>query len=165
MGQGVTIRASEPRDAAAIAALTNYYIRQTPVHFGTEEVAPAYFADMMARDQGRYPWFTAEAEGRFAGFAKAGLWRERAAYASTVESAIYIERGMEGRGIGRALYGALIAELKRRGFRTVVAGATLPNDASVRLHERVGFEFVGRFREVGRKFDQWHDVGWWQLML
>ncbi|MCA9305767.1 MAG: N-acetyltransferase [Phycisphaerales bacterium] len=162
---GLIVRASRVDDAGAIAALSNYYIRETAVHFGMREQEPSYFAQIIEHDSVMYPWVTAEAGGRFAGFAKAGLWREREAYAKTVESAVYVERGMEGRGVGRALYGVLLDELRKRGFHTVVAGATMPNEGSVRLHESVGFEFVGRFREVGRKMGAWHDVGWWQLML
>lgn len=162
---GIVVRASEAADAGAMAELTNYFIRETAIHFGTEELPASYFAEAIARDRGRYPWLTAEVDGRFAGYAKAGLWRERAAYARTVETGIYIASEFRGRGVGRALYARMFEELKTAGYHAVVAGATMPNDASVRLHESVGFEFVGRFREVGRKFDQWHDVGWWQRML
>lgn len=162
---GTIVRSSTASDAPRIAALTNYYIRETAVHFGLRELDAGYFAELITREGARFPWVTAEVGGVFAGFAKAGLWREREAYANTVESAVYVERGMEGRGVGRALYERLIEELRGRGVHTVVAGATMPNEGSVRLHESVGFEFVGRFREVGRKFGEWHDVGWWQKML
>lgn len=162
---GMLVRASRVSDAPRIASLTNYYIRETSIHFGTQEVEPGYFADQIDRDADRYPWLTAEIDGDFAGFAKSGLWRERAAYARTVETAVYVERAHQSRGVGRALYEQLFRELVALGYHMAVAGVTLPNDASVRLHEGVGFAFVGRFSEVGRKFEQWHDVGWWQRML
>lgn len=159
---GVEIRAALPGDAGAIAALTNRFIRQTAIHFGTEVVAPSCFIDMLARDAGKYPWVVAEVAGAFAGYAKAGIWRERAAYSRTVETAVYVEPSVHKKGVGAALYRRLFEELRGAGFHTAVAGITLPNDASVRLHESVGFVFVGRFAEVGRKFDAWHDVGFWQ---
>lgn len=159
---GVEIRAARAADSSAIAALTNQFIRQTAIHFGTEEVAPSYFIGLLAGDTGKHPWLVAEVAGVFAGYAKAGVWRERDAYSRTVETAVYVEPAFHKRGVGAALYRRLFEELRGAGYHAAVAGITLPNDASVRLHESVGFVFVGRFAEVGRKFDQWHDVGFWQ---
>jgi phosphinothricin acetyltransferase len=159
------IRDFGPGDVAGACALTNHYIAHTAVHFGLTPQADAEFEAMWRSGCERYPWLAAEVDGRFAGYAKAGLWRSREAYALTAEVSVYVEPAFHGRGVGRALYGALIERLRAGGFHTAVGGVTLPNQASVRLHEAMGFRHVGTFREVGRKFDQWHDVGWWQLML
>ncbi|MCA9294171.1 MAG: N-acetyltransferase [Phycisphaerales bacterium] len=160
-----TIRPTSPGDFEAIANLTNHYIRHTAVHFGYQDVTAQDFEQAWRETHNTYPWLTAELDGRFAGYAKAGVWRERAAYKFSAETAIYIEDFAYRTGIARALYQTLLDELKARGFHTAVAGATLPNDVSVRFHEAMGFKTIGTFREVGRKFDQWHDVIFWQKML
>ncbi len=113
----------------------------------------------------RFPWLAAEQGGDFAGYAKSGTWRARDAYARTAEVTVYVEPACHRMGVGRALYTALLALLKARGFHTAIGGITLPNPGSVGLHEAMGFRHVGTFREVGRKFAAWHDVGFWQLML
>lgn len=159
------IRDVTPSDFAAIAALTNHYILNTSVHFGMEPVTPGEL-EAAWRTSPRHPYIVmTDDEEVFLGFAKAGVWRERAAYQNTAEVGIYIERGHEGKGLGKTLYRALIDRCRAAGFHTLVGGLTLPNDASVRLHEAVGFKHVATFREVGRKFEGWHDVAFYQLML
>ena len=165
MSDATVVREFAEADVAPANALTNHFIRETPIHFGTLPATDEDFAAVWAKGRARYPWLAAERGGRFAGYCKAGLWRERDAYARTVETGIYVTRDAQGRGVGRALYEALFARLRDAGFHAAVAGITLPNDPSVRLHESVGFTPVGVFREVGRKFDAWHDVGFWQAML
>jgi phosphinothricin acetyltransferase len=93
------------------------------------------------------------------------VWREREAYAGTVETGVYVDPSFHRRGVGRALYAELFTRLRAAGFHTVIAGIALPNDASVRMHEASGFAHVGTCREVGRKFGQWWDVGFWQAPL
>lgn len=159
------VRPTIEADFAAIAALTNGFIRKTAIHFGYAEVTAAELIDAWRSSRATYPWLTAEVDGAFAGYAKAGVWRTREAYQWTAESGIYVEASRRGSGVGRALYAELIEELRRRGFHSVIGGVTLPNDASVRLHESMGFEFVGRVRDAGHKLGAWHDVGFWQLML
>ena len=105
------------------------------------------------------------ADGAVAGYAYGTEHRTRRAYRWTVEVTIYLADGYRGRGIGRALYSALLELLARQGLRTAVAGITLPNPASVALHEACGFETVGVYRRVGYKQGEWRDVGWWQLDL
>ncbi|MFO0606182.1 MAG: N-acetyltransferase family protein [Polyangiales bacterium] len=160
-----TVRDFEARDVAPANALTNHFIVHTTTHFGAAPAADGDFAALWEKGHARFPWLAAEADGRFAGYAKAGVWREREAYAKTAEAGIYVADGLRGRGVGRALYGELLARLRAAGFHAVVAGVTLPNEASVRLHEAMGFRAVGVFRDVGRKFGAWHDVGFWQLTL
>jgi L-amino acid N-acyltransferase YncA len=159
------IRDFEDGDVAPACALTNHYIEHTSVHFGVHPYSADEFRAMWLAGREKYPWLAATIDGRFAGYAKAGRWREREAYQFTAEVGLYVDSAFHGRGIGTALYRELFKRLKTSGYHTAVAGVTLPNDASVRLHESLGFTKVGVFREVGRKFDRWHDTGWWQLML
>jgi phosphinothricin acetyltransferase len=159
------VRDFQDRDVAPACALTNHYIQHTAVHFGMYPYSPDEFRAMWQEGVTKYPWLAAEIDGRFAGYAKGSRWREREAYQFTAEVGLYIERDLQGKGIGKALYLELFIRLKAAGYHTAVAGVTLPNDASVRLHESMGFAKVGVFREVGRKMGAWHDTGWWQLPL
>jgi phosphinothricin acetyltransferase len=158
-----TVRDFALEDVAPANALTNWYIEHTAVHFAYEPATDAEFEATWRQGRQTHPWLAAEIDGRFAGYAKAGVWRDRTAYERTCETGIYIERGMEGRGVGMALYGELLPRLRAAGFHAVVGGMTLPNPASAALHERAGFRKVAHFEQVGRKFGQWHDVGFWQL--
>ncbi|GJQ29754.1 MAG: phosphinothricin N-acetyltransferase [Phycisphaerae bacterium] len=165
MPDPVLIRPAMVADFDAIAALTNHFIEHTAIHFGLAPVTADELRASWEKGRARFPYLVAEAEGRFAGYAKAGPWRERAAYDHTAEVGIYIALGMQGRGVGKALYAALFEACKAAGFHTLVAGLTVPNEASRRLHEAMGFTYVGTFREVGRKFDAWHDTAWYQRVL
>jgi phosphinothricin acetyltransferase len=111
------------------------------------------------------PWLVAEVSGQVAGFAYASPWKGRCAYRYSVESTIYLDPGQTQRGIGASLYTALIEAIRARSMQTVIGGIALPNDASIRLHEHLGFSKVGHFERVGYKHDQWIDVGYWQLLL
>lgn len=162
------IRPAEPADAEAIARLTNRFIEHTTIHFAIEAMSPEDVRGEMAAASGRtpaYPWYTAELDGRFAGYAKAYTWRSRAAYARTAEVGVYVEEAARRRGVARALYRALLEELARLGYHLAVGGITLPNEASVRLHEACGFEHIGTFQECGWKFGAWRDVGFWARRL
>ncbi|MEO1130979.1 MAG: N-acetyltransferase family protein [Planctomycetota bacterium] len=159
------IRPTAHDDFDAIAAMTNHFIRETSIHFGYEEMTPDECREPWLRDRERFPWLTAEIDGVFAGCAKAGVWRGRKAYENTAETAVYVEPSMHRRGVGRALYGALLEELRTRGFHVAVGGITLPNDASVALHEAMGYRSVGTFEEVGWKFGTWWSVGFWSRKL
>lgn len=165
MSPAATVRDFTGADVAPANALTNHYIERTAIHFGSAPAADADFRAAWEKGRARFPWLAAEVDGAFAGYCKAGTWRERDAYARTVEAGIYVTPEAQGRGVGRALYGALFERLRASGFRVVVAGITLPNDPSVRLHEAVGFRAVGVFHAVGHKFGAWHDVGFWELDL
>lgn len=156
------VRPAEPADFDAIAAITNHYIATTTIHFGYEPVS----ADVLrASVRPRYPWFVADAQGRVVGYAKAGTWRERAAYDWTTEIGLYVDHEMRGRGIGNALYTALLDELARRGFRSAIAGISLPNAPSIALHRAFGFSSVGVVREAGFKHGRWTDVEFFQKQL
>jgi L-amino acid N-acyltransferase YncA len=111
------------------------------------------------------PYLVAEEGGVVAGYAYATPWRARRAYRSSVETSVYVQDGRHACGTGTALYRAVLAQLTRDGYHLVIAGIAQPNNASVALHEKLGFEKVAHFREVGCKFGQWVDVAYWQLIL
>jgi len=158
------IRSPRAEDFPAIATITNHYIATTAIHFGYEPVS----ADSLREHclaSARFPWLVAEEAGLVVGYAKAGTWRDRAAYQWTTEVGLYLEAGMQGRGIGTTLYTELLAELTRRDFRSAIAGITLPNDASLALHRRLDFVSVGVVREAGYKHGRWHDIEFMQKRL
>lgn len=159
------LRVAVAGDAEAIAAIYAPIVASTPISF--EEIAPTV-AEMRTRIEktlAAYPWLVAELDGTVAGYAYAGRWRERPAYRYSVEVTVYVRESAQRRGVGTALYGALFRILAAQGFHRALAGIALPNDASVALHERVGFTPVGVFREVGRKLGAWHDVAWYERAL
>ena len=142
-----------------------HYVRHSPVTF--EEEVPEV-DDMRRRIETvleRHAFFVAEDDRGVFGYAYAGPYRARPAYRFTAEVSVYIRHDRHAEGAGRALYARLMDWLGGHGFRAAVAALTLPNEASVRLHEGARFEKVGHFRDVGRKFDRWHDVGWWERVL
>jgi L-amino acid N-acyltransferase YncA len=159
------IRGVSEADAAAICAIYNPYVRDTEISF---EQAPVSETDMVQRIRdytAQYPWLVSEVEGEVVAYAYATRWRTRAAYDYTLESTIYVNGAYTGRGIGKPLYLELLRELKSRGVRAVVGCIALPNDASVVLHKKCGFVKVAHFPQVGRKFERWVDVGFWQATL
>ena len=158
----IHVRQATEEDLPAILARTNEEIATGFSHFGTEPIAIEGLADQFRRESGRFPWLVArDGRGVFLGFAKAGPWKARGAYAWTVEIGVYVDTGARGRGVGRALYESLLPMLREAGFRTVVAGVALPNEASVRLHESIGMKPAGVLPQVGYKFGAWRDVGYW----
>ncbi|GJM19240.1 MAG: hypothetical phosphinothricin N-acetyltransferase [Phycisphaeraceae bacterium] len=160
----MTIRPAELRDLEAIAAIANAAVEGGVAHFGTEPSPVAEFEAEWAGGRSGYPWFVAADEGgAVLGYAKAGPWKSRGAYRWTTEIGVYIRDDARGRGIGRALYERLFPELERRGYRTVIAGMTMPNDASQRLHESMGMAHVGVFPRNGFKHGAWHDVAYYVL--
>lgn len=159
------LRLAIPADFAAIAAITNHYIRTTTIHFGLEDVTADELHSSWQQHVDIYPWLVCCRGDTIVGYAKAGVFRARAAYRWIVESGIYLHPDHCGQGLGRLLYARLLATLRAQGFHAVVGGIALPNDASVALHERLGFRAAGRIPRAGRKFDGWHDVGFWFLGL
>jgi phosphinothricin acetyltransferase len=160
-----TIRAATAADAAEIAEIYNHYVRETVITFEETPVAEGEIARRIADVVARYPWLVAEQGGAVVGWACATEWKTRSAYRFSVETAVYVAPTHHRRDIGTALYAPLIVELKARRLHCAVGGIALPNPASVALHEKLGFEKIGHFVEVGRKFDRWVDVGYWQLIL
>ena len=154
--------ADAQRDAAACAAIYAPYVEDGPTSF--EEQAPDA-VELAGRIEGSHAWLVAEEGGEVVGFAYATEHRRRPAYRWSVDVSVYVAADRRGEGHGRRLYEALFADLRERGFRVACAGITLPNEASVALHERLGFEPVGVYRGIGWKAGAWRDVGWWQLEL
>ncbi len=159
------IRSATAADAAAITAIYNHYILHTPVTFEEEAITAEEMAGRMAEVQQAYNWFVAEQDGKVLGYAYAGKWKSRCAYRYTVESTVYLDKDAVGRGLGTQLYRVLLADLRQRRIHNVIGGIALPNAGSVALHEKLGFQKIGQFKEVGWKFDQWIDVGYWELIL
>jgi phosphinothricin acetyltransferase len=122
-------------------------------------------AARIERISSTHPWLVAEQGGEVVGYAYACRHQERAAYRWAADVSVYVADGRRGQGHGRGLYEALFERLRRQRFQVACAGITLPNEASVALHERLGFEPVGVSRRIGWKRGAWHDVGWWQLEL
>ncbi|MHC4992795.1 MAG: GNAT family N-acetyltransferase [Planctomycetota bacterium] len=160
------VRLAREDDLVEIVAISNRAAEQTPANFAVEPESLESWQSQWRLTSRTHPWLVAaDHDDSLLGFAKASRHRQRGAYHWTAEISVYVEPGHHGRGIGRALYDRLIDMLRRQGYHTLLAGIALPNDASVRLHESVGFRHVGTYRQVGRKFGRWHDVGYWQLML
>ena len=160
-----SVRAASERDAAACAAIYAPYVTDTPITFETDPPSPAQMANRIAAASRDHAWLVLEDGGRVVGYAYGGSFHSRPAYRWACEVSVYIELGRRRTGGGRALYEELFARLARRGFRVAVAGMTLPNDASVALHETMGFEPVGTYRRIGFKLGAWHDVAWMQRIL
>lgn len=162
----VDIRAALESDAAALARIYNYYVMNTCATFEIEAVEPTDMANRLARSSARdLPWLVADEGGTVRGYAYAAPWKSREAYRYSVESTVYLDPDSTSRGLGKRLYARLIDELRECRVHAVIAGISLPNELSVRLHEHLGFRRIGSFREVGRKQDRWVDVGYWELLL
>jgi phosphinothricin acetyltransferase len=162
----VTIRSADPdRDAAACVAIYAPFVESGATSFEEAPPDPTSFAERIRQIQATYPWLVVEHEGAVVGYAYACPHRARPAYRWAVETSVYVVPGEQGNGHGRALYAELTDRLRRQRFHVACAGITLPNPASVALHEVVGFVPVGTYRRIGWKDGAWRDVGWWQLEL
>lgn len=160
------VRPVEDRDAGALARIYNHYIAATVVTFETEPVTAADMAGRVSETlSASLPWLVAERAGEVVGYAYASKWKGRCAYRYSVESTVYLDPAHTGKGIGRPLYAALIDVVREASMHAVIGGIALPNAASVALHERLGFDKVAHFREVGFKQERWVDVGYWQRLL
>jgi L-amino acid N-acyltransferase YncA len=159
------VRDATVDDGAACAAVYAPYVTDTAITFEDQPPTPAEMAERIARAQKTHAWVVLEDDGQVVGYAYGGPYKERAAYRWSCEVSVYLERGRRRTGDGRALYAALLARLGDRGFRTAVAGMTLPNAASEGLHRALGFEPIGTCRRIGWKHDAWHDVAWLQRTL
>jgi len=162
----VRIRAATEEDAAAIAAIYAPYVTGTIISFETEAPDADGMARRMAEGAGLFPWLVACGEdGALIGYAYACAFRSRPAYRFSVETTVYVADGAQRRGIGSLLYKALLPVLEAQGYAQAIAAITLPNAASVTLHERLGFRQVGIYEKVGFKFGEWRSVGLWQREL
>lgn len=165
MTRQLPIRIATAADAAQLSAIYAPIVAGTAISFELEPPSPAEFERRLAAVADFAPWLVWDEGGTLAGYAYASRHRERAAYRWCVDVSVYVRDGRRRGGVGRALYRSLLALLGLQGFCAAHAGVTLPNPASVGLHESLGFRPVGVYPKVGFKGGAWHDVGWWQLEL
>ncbi len=164
----IAVRAATLDDLQALTDIYNHYVVNTAITFDLQT-----FTASARRD-----WFESHSEsgphrllvatgsaGECLGYASSSRWRPKAAYDTTVETSVYCRPDAVGRGCGSELYGALFSALEQEDVRTIVAGVSLPNPASLAFHEKFGFRSVGVFHAVGRKFDRFWDVAWFERPL
>jgi L-amino acid N-acyltransferase YncA len=161
----VTIRPASTLDAERCAAIYRPYVETSWISFETIAPGPDEMAHRIASYGSSHGWLVFEVDQIVAGFAYGSPHRSREAYQTSCDVTVYVDPAYERRGIGRLLYEALLAHLADRGFHAAFAGIALPNDASIALHETMGFSPLGIYREVGWKMGGWRDVGWWQRLL
>jgi phosphinothricin acetyltransferase len=158
------IRDVQRGDAEAICLIYNHYIRNSIITFEEEPVSRHEMEDRISQTSKELPWLVYMEDGRLLGYAFASKWKGRCAYRFSVETTVYLSTESTGRGIGQHLYRALIDRLAALSCHSIIGGIALPNPASVALHEKLGFEKVAHFREVGWKMNRWIDVGYWELI-
>ena len=159
------LRPARPTDAAGICAIYGPIVAETAISFELDVPSVDEMARRITDLQERYPWLVAEEDGEVAGYVYGCAHRTRAAYGWSTDASLYVHPRIHRRGVGRALYVALLELLRRQRYEQVFAGIALPNPASEGLHEAMGFTPVGVYRDVGWKLGRWHDVGWWQRRL
>jgi L-amino acid N-acyltransferase YncA len=159
------LRLARESDADRMLAIYAPIVRETAISFELAPPDPDEMRQRIRRISSTHAWVVCEEEETIAGYAYASQFRPREAYQWTAEVTVYVHPARRQRGIGRTLYEALFAALRLQGYSSAIAVIALPNDASVRLHERLGFRAVGVLQRAGYKLGRWHDVGWWQLEL
>lgn len=159
------IRPVQLDDAARIADIYNHYILNSPATFEEDPLAQEEMRRRILDVTQTHPWFVWEEAGTVLGYSYGRRWRERAAYRHAVETTVYLHPSAVGKGKGTELFGVLQTELRNRQFHCVIGGVALPNPASIALLEKFGLRPVAHFKEVGYKFGQWIDVGYWQMLL
>ncbi len=160
------LRDATPADAAAIAAIYNHYVLHTIVTFEEEAVTADEIAARIREVQGAgIPWLVWEENGRVLGYTYASKWKSRCSFRYSLETTVYLDKDATGRGLGRKLYTPLIEALRAQKYHALIGGISIPNPGSIALNEKLGFQKIGHFKEVGWKFNQWIDVGYWELIL
>jgi len=159
------LRNVHPEDAFSICEIYNHYVSQTASTFEENPVTPDEMRQRIFEVTLDLPWFVCEEDGEPLGYAYASKWKERSAYRHSVEATVYLHPTAVGNGRGTELFGALLCELRARKIHCIMGGVALPNPASIALLEKFGLRQAAHFREVGYKFGEWVDVGYWQLVL
>jgi L-amino acid N-acyltransferase YncA len=159
------IRTVKLTDAKDICEIYNHYITETIITFEEEPLVISEMEARISEISARFPWIVFEENDQIVGYSYASDWKSRCAYRYSVESSVYILPSFTNRSIGTRLYKELVPRLINMNIHTVIAGIALPNIPSIRLHEKFGFQKVARFKEVGWKFQEWIDVGYWQLVI
>ena len=161
----MTIRLATANDAAQICAIYNWYIENTIITFEEVPVTEAQMQRRIAAATESRPWLVLTEQEKILGYAYAGEWKSRHSYRFTAETTVYVDKDCKGQGIGWRLYQELLQRLRGASVHALLAGIALPNEHSVALHEKAGFRKVAQLKEVGWKFNQWIDVGYWELIL
>lgn len=159
------IRKAKISDAAQIAKIYNYYVENTIITFDINQIDNNTMAYKIQNIQKKYPWLVYEENGKIQGYTYANEWKSKDAYNHTVESTVYLNISDTGKGVGSKLYSELISQLQDLNIHTIIGGISLPNEASTALHQKFGFRKVATFEEVGKKFEKWVDVAYWQLII
>jgi L-amino acid N-acyltransferase YncA len=161
----LVIRLAAEHDAEQIQAIYALVVRSAAISFELEPPTVSQMRQRIIKTVERLPWVVCEQSGEILGYAYASPHRARTAYQWSVDVSAYVHVHNRRSGVGHAAYDALFKILTMQGFYNAYAGITLPNPASVGLHESMGFNPVGVYRSVGYKLGSWHDVGWWHLVL
>ena len=164
-GSPIHVRSATIDDGAAIQAIYAPIVASTIISFELEPPTVDEMEKRIISISRAYPYVVADQDGAVRGFAYASEHSARAAYRWSVTVSVYVAESARRSGIGTTLYSELLRQLSDRGFHAAFAGITLPNPASVGLHEALGFQHLGTYKEVGHKFGRWLDVGWWQRLL
>jgi len=151
-------------DAAQVAEIYNYYVQNTHHTFETEPLSGEEMEQRIIKVTKDYPFLIAEDDGEIFGYAYATQFKLRQAYAFSAEVSIYVRNAAKQKGIGTQLYMQLFDELAETDIHAIVAGISLPNEPSIKFHEKLGFSKVAHFREVGYKLGRWIDVGYWEFI-
>jgi phosphinothricin acetyltransferase len=160
------IREATEEDAEAVTKIYNYYIQNTVITFEEDHLNPSDFIERIRKVQkSGFSWLVAEVGGEIIGYAYSSKWNDRTAYRHTAEVSVYLAHHVRYEGWGTKLYEALFASLREKSIHIAIGGITLPNPASVAIHEKFGMEKVAHFKQVGYKFGSWLDVGYWQVQL
>ena len=159
------IREVRLSDAEQICSIYNYYIEHSIATFDEQIKDSLFFEEKIKLITQNYPWFVLEVEGEINAFAYASQWKDKSAYNKSVEGTVYVKNMSQEKGLGEKIYTHLIDSLRNKGFHSVVGVISLPNNASISLHEKLGFEKVAHFKEIGNKFNQMIDVACWQLLI
>lgn len=159
------IRNAVNTDSKSISEIYNYYVKNTIITFEEDEVSEDEMAHRINSVSEKYPWIVYEENGEVLGYAYAGEWKSRCAYRFSVEVSVYVKNGFTGKKIGTLLYSELIKKLSETKVHSLIAGISLPNEGSIAIHEKFGFEKIGQFVEVGYKFNKWIDVGYWEKIF
>ena len=154
-----------PADIGDICEIYNHYIEKTCITFDEEPLSLEQMQAKVEQITAVYPWVVYVDSGRLLGYAYAAPWKPRAAFRYTAEASVYLHVDATGRGLGEQLYQSLLDRLRTRGMHLVIAGISLPNEASIRLHRKLGFKEAGCWFQAGYKFDHWVDLSYWQLLL
>lgn len=159
------VRKVQPADAEQISEIYNFYIENSHSTFETERVNSVEMGRRLAEISEKFPFLACEDQAAILGYAYATKYKTRSAYRYSIEISVYVKNNIRQRGIGTRLYQNLFKELSKKEIHAVIAGIALPNEASIKLHEKFGMKKIAHFSEVGFKLDRWIDVGYWELIL